>query len=309
LRPYTLAAEIRRASADTVIFRYAGFPFFWGLDDNRMLARAHRFVRQLRSLLSGRRIILDILDLVRHESPDPQFEVRLDPQRFLQFEQDLFALPTEIWACSYRIAKEIEREYGVSAQAIKVVLNGNFREPQHDPAPLEGTVHFAYAGDLSQGWRGNEITLDGFTAENGPKVSDLILCGIGGEWVPRQYPNPRIRYLGSLPAPEVGQAIARARVGVIPHPPHGYYHLAFPTKLGLYINLGMAILTTNAEEPADFVTRQGLGIVVPPDEFGQAMRWLEQNPAEVAKFQKKALILRESFFWDNIYRSAFGTGF
>jgi hypothetical protein len=308
LRPYTLASEIGRADADVWIFRYAGFPFFWSLEDERCLRCSRLFIRLARRHWRGQRIILDVMDLMRHQSPNPAIVVKLDDQRFGEFERELFGFATEIWAASRGIGEHLRETYDLPPEKIKTVLNGTFPPGgggEHPFAPPPGSFCAFYGGDLGPGWRGIEAMIESFRRCPSPSLR-LVLCGVDGEWIPEYAGgDPRVLYLGSLSADQATTVATRCQVGIICQPPVGYFNENFPTKLGSYVALGLPTLCTPAKEAAEFVTAHDIGVMYGGN-LGDALDRLARSPESLERFRRNLAGLRDRFTWSRIYADAFG---
>lgn len=311
-RPLSLLGQIRRARPEALVVRYPGFPFFWRHDRNLELARAHAFLRLLRRLTRriGCRAIVDILDLLRYPSPNPDLALRLSDRALAAFERCLLQWADQVWACSHSIRSHLIDTYDLDQEKVAVVLNGGFRHgnpepPPTIPRPCAPTFSFFYAGDLAPGWRGTEIMLDGFTRHVSDPAARLVVCGVNGAWIEQAYPDRRITNLGTLSAEQVAAAGRGCHVGLVPQPESGYYHLAFPTKVGLYLTLGLPVLTTRAREAAEFVETHGVGVAAQATRFGEAMRDLAADPGRLEPMRLRSASVGEGFYWDAIYRRAF----
>ncbi len=309
-RPWSLLREIESATPDVLIFRYPGFPFFWSIDRNTDILRSLAFLQGIKSLArrNGTRIIIDILDLLRYPSPNPDMKLDLNDGLLGYFEQSLFNTADEVWACSHAIADHLTGTYSLPSDKVRVVLNGNGHNQSVGNATSvtipEDTFAFFYAGDLSRGWRGTEIMLDGFQEVIDPSAR-LVLCGLNGDWIADTCDDQRILLLGPLSADAVAQIGRECKVGLIPQPELGYYHLAFPTKLGLYLNLGLPVLTTLAREASDFVTRNNVGLAVAATDFGRTMSDILAAPDQLEVLRSECDRLGPGFYWDAIYGNAF----
>lgn len=310
LRPISLCRDILRAKPDVVLFRYPGFPFFWSLDRGTDLVRSTLFLLALRRLTQRKKVcvVVDVLDLLRFPSPNPDLQLGLDDRGLERFERMLFGYADGIWACSHAIGDHLATVYDIPEDRVQVVLNGSFRESAGVPGGNDhtdyGKFSFFYAGDLAQGWRGTEIMLDGFVNGVKDRSARLVLCGTGGEWIARSVSDERIMNLGVLTAQEAAMAGRNCSVGLIPQPESGYYHMAFPTKLGLYITLGLPVITTCAREAASFVRANGLGLVAPAGDFGTHMQRLMDDVPLFRTCQAAARSMSEAFYWDSIYPAA-----
>lgn len=311
MRPLSLLRQVRLAKPDALILRYPGFPFFWSIEGNVALLRGLFFLNMLRRVKSRQRfgVAVDILDLLRYPSPNPDMKLELSDKWLGFFEQRLLDLADETWACSRAIGKHLAETYHISEDRVRVVLNGNFRhEASPDALPEripEGGVRFFYAGDLAPGWRGTELMIDAFLSEAAQHDAWLILCGANGDWIRQSYPDQRVINLGVLSPSGVAAAGRQCQAGLIPQPEEGYYHLAFPTKLGLYLTLGLAVVTTRAREAAEFVEENGVGVVTSAEDLGKTLADIARDPDSLYKYRTKAAEMGEAFYWDNIYAKAF----
>ena len=310
LRPFSILVQLKQAKPDVLVLRYPGFPFFWSSHRNLDLKRALIFLGRLRSFTkaNGVRVVIDILDLLRYASPNPEMKLGIDDALLGKFEEELFGFADEIWACSYSIARHLVDTYALPTERVRVVLNGGFRlsASAHEPAvpASDGEFRFFYAGDLARVWRGTEIMLDGFVGSVTDPSARLVICGANGEWIKDEYSDPRIVNLGVLPSDEIVAWGRTCKVGLIPQPESGYYHMAFPTKLGLYLTLGMPIITTRAEEAAGFVERHGVGLVASADRFGEYLNQVVSDPALLEPMRAKSCSMADGFYWDSIYGEA-----
>lgn len=310
MRPVSLVREIARSGPDILVFRYPGFPFFWSTRRNLDLARSLVFLLLLKRVvrLRGCHVIVDMLDLVRYPSPNPDLALGVSDRLLGYLERCLFAAADELWACSEAIRHHLVETYTLPEENVRIVLNGSFRDDGPGagvPEAISGeSFNFFYAGDLARGWRGAEIMLDAFVAKITDGSARLILCGTNGEWIAGCYPDSRIVNLGPLLAQEVSAVGRMCHVGLIPQPECGYYHLAFPAKLGLYLALGLPVVTSCAKEAADFVQGHGLGVVASAEAFGEGMRDIMADRGMLQRYRQAAAELSEAFYWDNIYGSA-----
>jgi glycosyltransferase involved in cell wall biosynthesis len=116
---------------------------------------------------------------------------------------------------------------------------------------------------------------------------------IGGKVIPgakAQFDNGRghglVEYLGFLSRPQVAELMARAKVGLVAHPPTGNSVNAQPTKLFEYMSGGLPVIASDFPVYRKIVESAGCGLVVNPLDplaIAQALVWLFRHPSEAAE--------------------------
>jgi glycosyltransferase involved in cell wall biosynthesis len=113
---------------------------------------------------------------------------------------------------------------------------------------------------------------------------------------------PEVEFLGFLDRPQLAQLMARARIGLITHPPTGNSVHAQPTKLFEYMSGGLPVLASNFPAVRRIVDSTSCGLVVnplDPEAIAQALVWLLRHPqkaAEMGNNGKRAIA--EKYNWE-----------
>lgn len=305
VRSTRLLREVEKAQPDLVVMNYPAYPLFWQFKATRYSVESLLFAERLWRLAGKRgfRVVIDVMDVPVFQYEDLGFRMEMRPGMMKRFDRFLFNRADMLWVCSESLVSVISREYGVPSSRMLAVLNGYVERPAWEAEKDTGCIRFGYAGSLNRE-RGIEPVLESFAACE-HRDMELHLCGRAGDWIGEMFNDPRVVYHGELTDEEASKVMSACDVGLIPYPEHGYYNLAFATKLGFYLGQGLPVLCSNAAETAGHVKRLGVGVCRPIDKFGEAMAEIARRRDYVAAWRERVLKVRGEFSWPNIYGHAF----
>ncbi len=301
-----LLREIEELNPELVVLSYPSYPFFWQHKVTRYFWTSVQFTRQLSKLARkiGFRVVIDIMDLPVFQYKDLGFGLEMRPETLRKFDRFIFGWADYLWVCSESLAEVIAKNYAIPKSRMIVALNG-YRDtckPDTSADCTDNVLRFTYAGSLNPE-RGIKHLIDSFLA-NDLENCELHLCGPFGEWIDTTVQSKAIFHHGSLFNDQACEIMSGCDVGLIPYPERGYYHLAFATKLGFYLGLGMPVLSSNAHETASHVKRLGVGLCWNIDDFASAFAYINAHREELCKWRKRAMEARGDFNWSTIYANA-----
>ena len=250
---------------------------------------------------------LDIVDLPRWQSKDLGYQLKMAPLPLKSMEKEILSLADYVVLPSQSLAQLLLDEGLVAKEKVKILPNGL---PRKDLESLNkkaaGKPSFFYAGDLSLERKRNIRSLvDSFVSESGAGQV-LHLCGEGGQWLwEGDYPA-KVRYHGHL-AEEACLELARScDFGLIPYPEDDYYQWCFPSKLGLYLNAGLAVLSSELKETKRLIDQLQIGETKPIAQFSQFFR---QSDDLLARYDKEEIKKRAATWdWETMAREVFDLG-
>jgi len=257
LELHRLLGFIRRAPrGSSLVFFYPDFPFFHP-PSRLKLPLCTLLLRLIWRAGRKLRTHLDVVDLPRWQCRSLGYTLRLDEVRLRQIEANMFASFQRVTLPSASMAKLVEDDLGISCEKLVVLPNGLPARDFERGKPLEGSPSYVYAGDLSRKEERSLGWLIELFLEHASPDARLHLCGPGGDWLHHE----RVVYHGNLAESAALELVSRADFALVPYPEEGYYHLCFPSKLGLYVAAATPIVTTNITEAARFVSDTGVGVV------------------------------------------------
>jgi len=224
------------------------------------------------------------------------------------FEKIVFNLADVLWATSVPQCEWFARDLNIDREKIRLSINGTpaaVEKVKRVKLPDYVAARFVYAGSLAE-TKGVRRMLDAF-ANMSRRDTMLILTGVNGDWIPKEYDDPRICYVGCMPTPEDASAIVKAcDVGVLPYPRGAFADMMFPNKLSFYITCGTPILSTDMPETARIVRENGIGLSCSLDGMAKTMDYLAGNLALREKFRSNCRRIRKDYFWETILDKALG---
>jgi hypothetical protein len=306
LRVIQLLGQVLCSPHKIVLLYYPGYPFFW-----KHKVTIWFFISLIFSLslflltrIQGKRIVVDVVDLPLYQYRDLHLPMEMSEKTFHFFDQVVFTLADEVWFASGAFAALAQREYRLASRKVKTVLNGAFRL---EPAPVDlessrgsDVFRFVYAGTMNAA-RELDAMLRAFVSLPYTHI-ELHLCGIEGEWIPVQYPDPRIIFHGHLDQAEALGLLHQCDIGIIPYPERGYYNMVFPSKFSLYMIGGVMFLGSDATEVAQSIDQWKVGIHGPIATLDKLMIRCVEKPDLVQRCKAAAANQRMLFYWDAIYQ-------
>ncbi|HTD21232.1 MAG TPA: glycosyltransferase family 4 protein [Terriglobales bacterium] len=120
--------------------------------------------------------------------------------------------------------------------------------------------------------------------------------GGGGE-------NGVVEYLGQLSRPQVAALLARARVGLVLHHPHGNYLHGQPTKVFEYMSAGLPVLASDFPVCRRVIEPAACGLLIDPlnpEAIAEALVWLLRNPSQAAEMGRNGQrAVAETYNWES----------
>lgn len=314
LRVGQLLIQVWQSRHRIVLLYYPGYPFFWRhkITTWFVISIAFSVALFLVTRLTGKKTIIDVVDLPLYQYRDLDLPMEMSEKVFHLFDWIVFTLADEIWFASEAFSRLACRAYHLSPQKVRTVLNGAFRiqpgnmeleQRRNDLSPLR----FVYAGTMNSA-RELDIMLTAFTMQPYSDI-ELHLCGIEGEWIPVQYPDPRIHFHGHLSQADLLSLLQQCDVGIIPYPERGYYNLVFPSKFPLYVTGGVMLLGSNATELARCIDTWGVGWHGPIEQLGRLLQKCVKDTPSVRTYRHETRRHAEDFYWDTIYYHALSSAF
>ena len=281
---------------DKLLMFYPDFPLFH--PPRQLKVPLVRMVLQgVRTLLrkTKAKFYLDMVDLPRWQAKDLGYQLKMTPQRLKAIEQEIVSLADYVVLPSQSLAQLIVDEGLVAQDKVRILPNGLPRRVSPKVVKeAEGKPSFFYAGDLSPKLNRNIQSLVHSFLENSNEGAVLHLCGEGGQWLQEGDYPPNVRYHGHL-AEERCLALAEScDFGLIPYPEDDYFQWCFPSKLGLYLNAGLAILATELKETKRVINELQVGETKPMAEFSQ---FFKDSNELLARYDKKEIKNRAAA-WD-----------
>lgn len=304
LRLHRLMKEIQEIGPELILLNYPSYPFFWQHKVTHYYWFSILFARRLRQWASNNRvrIVVDVMDMPLYQHRDLGYGIEMSDSRFRVLDRAVFQNADHIWFCSSRIRELAIREYGLRPEATSVVANGSslytFSSKPRDERPFR----FVYCGSLARE-RGIGEMIEAYDQARIPN-SELHLAGEAGEWIKQQWNSTNIIYHGKLTDPEAAELASNCNLGLIYYPQHGYYQLAYATKLPFYVCAGVPVLCTNVQETGIAVSELGVGRVVDISRFGAAMAELVEQKHVLQSCRESLERAREKLTWDRLYTAA-----
>lgn len=251
----------------------------------------------------GKKIVISVEDLPLLQYRDLDYSLGVPKRLLALWERRVFNLVDEYWFSSRTMA-DIQTTYlHLKPQKIRVVKNGCPSVNISSPTSFKrDRIRFVYAGTLARN-RGVEGLLSAFREMPFP-LAELHLCGIDGEWIPNESFDKRVCYYGALSANAAARVVKNCDVGIIPYPERGYFQIAYPIKLSLYIASGLSVLSTNLTEPRRVIEEERVGMIVDQSDLGLKMAWLAKHREEVEDWKARARVTAPRFTWEGILKEA-----
>jgi len=304
LRLRRLMREIDLVAPEIVVLNYPAYPFFWQHTVTKYYKMSLAFTRRLRRWANshGAQVIIDVMDLPLYQYEDVGLPMDMSTEDFRAFDQKVLGSADRLWVCSHHLSELTTEQYGVPSERICSVVNGsNACFATTDPTK-QGPFKFVYCGSLLK-HRGVEQMIRDFVDCRLENV-ELHLAGADGDWIPGAFSNSGIVYHGSLTDSAACELAAKCEVGCIYYPQKGYYHLAFATKLALYVCCGVPVLCTDVAETGGAVRAMGVGRVVDIADYGRGMREMASDPATRKSYETALRAAAAKLSWNAIYADA-----
>jgi glycosyltransferase involved in cell wall biosynthesis len=112
-----------------------------------------------------------------------------------------------------------------------------------------------------------------------------------------------VEHLGWLSRDQIKAELERALVGLVTLRPEPRYVVSYPIKMFEYMAAGLPVIASNFPLWNEIIKNENCGISVDPlnpEEIGNAINWLAENPKEalaMGKNGRKAII--EKYNWEN----------
>lgn len=248
----------------------------------------------IRKITTYNKLYIEINDLIYEQAHDMDLggeATSLVYQRFIFSQTDVHFI-----FASQLLADHASEKYGVKNEFTQTVLNGApqlMSKQEMVPFP-NGTdrLIFLYAGTLNKGREVDKI----ISIFGNHERADLILIGIGGEWI-NDLPYNNINYLGSFPEQDAMQIVAMADVGIIPYNADKlYYNICYPTKVSFYFTAGIPMLSTPLRETQRaLINYPDAAFFVPIGEWDTFITHLTKH--EVLEAKKMMKKVKNDFTW------------
>lgn len=297
-------AHVRLSENPLVLMHYPNLPSVYPFSIKKILAGFIWFPLFCAALGRwGKKIVISVEDLPLLQYRDLDYSLGV-PKRLLAFwERRVFKSVDEYWFSSRTMADIQTTHLHLKPQNVRVVKNGCPSVNISSPTSYKrDRIRFVYAGTLARS-RGVEGLLSAFRKVPCP-LAELHLCGIDGEWIPHEPFDSRVRYYGALPAKAAVRVVKNCDVGIIPYPELGYFQIAYPIKLSLYIASGLSVLSTNLTEPRRVIEEERIGLIVDQSNLGRQIAWLAEHREEVENWKMKARMAAPRFTWEGILKEA-----
>ena len=247
-------------------------------------------------------LIFDISDIKYEQAIDLQLD-NLDMDEMREFEKTLFSLGQKYIFASHAMRDYAVKQHNIPVENTDVCVNGGFPvekcELQAYPFIHKDKITCVYAGTLNKGRLIEEM----LCAIPDSQRIQLLLLGIGGEWIPEFLADRNIQnvqYLGAFDEAEARKITACCDLGLIPYDNSRlYYNLAYPTKLSFYITAGIPYLSTPVAEVLRVEQDHDLGFSFDLRDWKHFLSFLEADT--LAQKKENVLSQREHFLWDNIF--------
>ena len=120
-------------------------------------------------------------------------------------------------------------------------------------------------------------------------LDDLRSLNLDRPWV----------HIGDAPHGQLGEALARASILCIPHPPNDYMDVALPVKLFDSLAAGRPLIVTPRTETAAIVRAHDVGVVSGgdrPEDLAEAIVGLLRDPDRMRRLGERARLAAEEHF-------------
>lgn len=297
-------AHIRLSKNPLVLMHYPNLPSAYPLSLKKLLAGLIWFPLFCAALGRwGKRIVISVEDLPLLQCRDLDYSLEVPASLLAFWERRVFNLVDEYWFSSQTMADIQTTHLHLKPQKVRVVKNGCPSVTISTPTTNKrDRIRFVYAGTLAKS-RGVEALLSTFREMPFP-LAELHLCGIDGEWILHEPFDSRVCYYGALPAKSAVRVVKNCDVGIIPYPERGYFQIAYPIKLSLYIASGLSVLSTNLTEPRRVIEEERVGLIVDQSNLGHQIAWLAEHREEVEEWKMKARMAAPRFTWEGILKEA-----
>ena len=260
------------------------------------LACAQMLIRHHNSL------VFDISDIKYEQAIDLRLD-NLDMEEIRIFEEQLFSLGQKYIFASHAMRDYAVEKHNIPQENTDVCINGGFiADPcnaEQYPFIQKDKITCVYAGTLNKGRLIEEMLCAMPNADH----IQMLLLGIGGEWIPEFLSVHKIQnvtYLGAFDESEARRITACCDLGLIPYDSDRlYYNIAYPTKLSFYITAGIPYLSTPVAEVLRVEKNFDLGFSFELNNWKNFFFALDPHKLDA----KKANVLahREQFSWQSIF--------
>jgi hypothetical protein len=261
-------------------------------------ALATVFFYLLKAVSKSKKIVVDISDLPIEQAIDLELII---PEYYSGIERKLFGLNALFVFASTAMRNYAHKKHKFNPKYAHVCINGgpfllNLNTSNQYQFASSKKVKFVYAGTLNKG-RQIEQMIDIFSKN---KNAELVLLGVGGEWIlERSYPN-NVHYLGSQDEFIAHYITSLCDIGLIPYDSsRSYYNIAYPTKLSFYLTAGIPFLSTPVSESISIFKNFEIGFIEEIENWTNFIEMLTINLLEDQK--KRAALLGKEFNWDAIF--------
>ncbi len=215
---------------------------------------------------------------------------------YLRFEKALFSLKAiHFIFASHEMESYVKEKFNLIKT--EVIINGGekIKNPLLDTRyewENNSMINFIYAGTLNKGRQIEELILLFDNKEN----VQLILIGLNGEWINKEYRSKNIIYLGNFEEKIAHLIVSKCDIGIIPYDANRfYYNLCYPTKASFYITAGISFLSTPLLELKNVFEQYNCAFFKDINEWDSFLKKLEKDTIkEKNEIVKK---ISEKFTW------------
>lgn len=205
--------------------------------------------RVLEYAAQSNEIIIEINDLRYEQSLD--LEIATYSSKVIDMENDILYKTKGIKYifASNKMGSYIGGKYKLPSENIFIALNGGPKlevvEKDSLTSRRESPIKYAYAGTLNSGRQIKEM----IELFRGCEHAELILLGIGGDWLKLYNTPTNVKYIGELEEQLAQNYVSKCDIGIIPYDSKRfYYNLCYPTKASFYLTAGIPFLSTELDE-------------------------------------------------------------
>lgn len=249
-------------------------------------------------------LVFDISDIKYEQAIDLRLD-NLDMEEIRSFEKKLFSLGQKYIFASHAMRDYAIQQHGIPRENTDVCVNGGFivDRDHENPYPYihSDKITCVYAGTLNKGRLIEEMLF----AIPGVSHIEVLLLGIGGEWIPEFLSSHNIKnvqYLGAFDEAKARHITAHCDLGLIPYDNDRlYYNIAYPTKLSFYIAAGLPYLSTPVAEVLRVEKDHDVGFSCPLKDWKSLLSSLDLGA--IAAKRETVLAQREQFAWEHIFKN------
>ncbi|KIC63435.1 glycosyltransferase family protein [Chryseobacterium taiwanense] len=216
---------------------------------------------------------------------------------YLKFEKTLFSFKdVHFIFASHEMEAYVKEKFNLIKT--EVIINGgekfknSFLDIKYE-WENSSVISFIYAGTLDKGRQIEDLILLFNNREN----VQLILIGLNGEWINKEYCSENIIYLGNFEEKIAHQIVSKCDIGIIPYNANRfYYNLCYPTKASFYITAGISFLSTPLLELKNVFEKYNCIFFKDINEWDSFLENLEENTIT----EKNEIIknINEKFTWN-----------